>query len=459
MKITRKLALQLRIQQSTFIVLFLAVIGLLAFLSDRYDFETDWTMNQRNTLSEASQALLQSLEQLPVFVVYATEEEQIRKPIDEILRRYQRVRPEIEIRFVNPELEPDLARELGISVNGEIIIELDGRQERITQPTEENITNAIQRIARSDDRWLLFIEGHAERKPEGVANHDLGEWGNQLKSKGIKIRTLNLTDNPVIPQNTAAIIIASPLLDYLPGEVNAIQQFINEGGNLLWLAEPDNLHQLQPIADSLGLQFLKGTIVDPNTQLLGIEDPRFAIVSQYSQHPLTSDFSAVTLFPQARGINLKPLDEWQYSVVLQTLPRSWSETGELAGQVKFDADRDLPGPINIAVAMTREISLPATDADAETAINKQQRLLIVGDGDFLSNTYLGNGGNLKLGLNMANWLVHDDRFIAIPAKTSPDVNIELSSTAKAAIALGFLILLPLLLGGTGTVIWLKRRRR
>ncbi|WP_455223308.1 GldG family protein [Kaarinaea lacus] len=459
MKISRKLAIQLRIQQSTFIVLFLAVIGLLAFLSYRYNFETDWTMNQRNTLSKASQALLQSLEKLPMFTVYATEEEQIRKPIDEILRRYQRVQPGIEIHFVNPELEPDLARELGISVNGEIIIELDGRQEQITQPTEENITNAIQRIARSDDRWLLFIEGHAERKPEGVANHDLGEWGKQLKSKGIKLRSLNLTDNPVVPQNTAALVIASPLLDYLPGEVDAIQKFINEGGNLLWLAEPGSLHMLQPIADSLGLQFLEGTIVDPNTQLLGIEDPRFAIVSQYPQHPLTNDFSGITLFPQARGINLKPKDDWRYTVVLQTLPRAWSETGELSGQIQFDAKQDLPGPINIAVAMTRNVTTSAEDTKDETAVNKQQRLLIVGDGDFLSNTYLGNGGNLKLGLNVVNWLVHDDRFIAIPAKTSPDVNIELSSTAKAVIALGFLILLPLLLGGTGTVIWLRRRRR
>jgi len=459
MKITRKLAFQLRIQQSTFIVLFIAVIGLLAFLSNRYHFETDWTMNQRNTLSKASKILLESLDQLPVFTIYATEDEQIRKPIDEILRRYQRVRPGIEIHFVNPELEPDKTRELGISVNGEILIELNGRQEQITQPTEENITNAIQRIARSDDRWLLFIDGHAERKPEGVANHDLGEWGKQLKSKGIKIRSLNLTDNPVVPQNAAALVIASPLLDYLPGEVDAIQKFISQGGNLLWLAEPDSLHMLQPIADFLGLQFLNGTIVDPNTQLLGIQDPRFAIVSEYPQHPLTQNFSGVTLFPQARGIALKPTDDWQYTVLLQTQPRAWSEAGKLEGQIQFDANKDLPGPINIAVAMTRNITRSAENTDDETAVKKQQRLLVVGDGDFLSNTYLGNGGNLKLGLNMVNWLVHDDRFIAIPAKTSPDIHIELSSTAKAVIALGFLILLPLLLGGTGTVIWLKRRRR
>jgi ABC-type uncharacterized transport system involved in gliding motility auxiliary subunit len=459
MNISPKIVTRLRIQQSTFIVLFLALTGLLAFLSHRYNFETDWTMNQRNTLSQASQTLLQSLDKLPEFTIYATEEEQIRRPIDELMQRYKRAQPGIKIQFVNPELEPDLVRELGISVNGEIIIELNGRKEQVTQPTEQNIANAIQRVARPDDRWLLFVEGHAERKPEGVANHDLGEWGNQLKAKGIKIRSLNLTDTPVVPQNTAALVIAGPQLDYLPGEVKAIQRFINDGGNLLWLAEPGNLYQLQPVADLLGLEFLPGTIVDPNTQLLGIDDPRFAIVSQYSQHPLTSDFSAVTLFPKAGGIRPKTSDLWQYSGVLQTMPRSWSETGELTGQIEFDAASDLAGPLVIGMAVTRDIQIPAGGTDSATPGNKQQRILVLGDGDFLSNTYLGNGGNLKLGLNMVNWLAHDDRFISIPARTSPDINIELPSTAKAAIALGFLILLPLLLGAIGTVIWLKRRRR
>lgn len=459
MKITPKLRSQLRIQHSTFIVLFLTIIGLLAFISQRYSVEADWTSNQRNTLSDTSRALLETLGKLPVFTVYATEEDQIRKPINELLRRYQRVRPNIKIQFVNPELEPDLVRQLDISVNGELVIELNKRQEHVTQPSEQNITNAIQRIARNEDRWLLFIEGHGERKPEGIANHDMGEWGKQLQAKGIKIRSLNLADTPVVPRNTAAVIIASPQLDYLPGEVNAIQQYIEEGGNLLWLVEPDRIYQLQPIADLLGLEFLHGIIVDPNTQLLGINDPRFAIVSQYSQHQLTMDLTAVTIFPQARGIKFNPSDQWQHSVILQTTPRSWSETGELAGQIELNKDSDTPGPLVIGVAITREIATSLTGEAQDPAAMRKQRIVVIGDGDFLSNTYLGNGGNLKLGLNIANWLAHDDRFITIPAKTSPDLNIELTSTAKAIIAFGFLILLPLLLGGTGTLIWLRRRKR
>ncbi len=86
-------------------------------------------------------------------------------------------------------------------------------------------------------------------------------------------------------------------------------------------------------------------------------------------------------------------------------------------------------------------------------------MVVVGDGDFLSNAYLGNGGNLNLGMNIFNWLAHDDSFIAIPAKTAPDTSLNLSKIATGSIGLGFLIVLPLLLLGSGLVIWLKRRKR
>jgi len=461
MKLSRKLRTQLKLQNTTFIVLLLVAVGLIAFLSKRYAIEADWTSNKRNTLSEASQQLLQTIKQLPEFTVYATEQEQIRKPIDDLLRRYQRARPDINIKYINPELEPDLVRELGISVDGELVLELNNRSERIKQATEQNITNALQRLARSEERWLLFIDGHGERKPDGEANHDLGEWGKQLSNKGIKVRNLTLTDNPVIPRNAAAVVIASPQLDYLAGEVTAIEQYVKDGGNLLWLAEPGSLHKLDALANDLALQFIPGTIVDPNTQLLGINDPRFAIVSQYPQHDITSDFSAVTLYPKATALELKQTSDWQRTVILQTLPRSWSENGELSGQIQYDQGIDTAGPLTIGVAMTRKItSEPANNADKQPhPASREQRIIVIGDGDFLSNTYLGNGGNLNLGLNIVNWLAHDDQFISIPAKAASDVDLQLTATAQTVIAFGFLLLVPLIMAGTGTAIWLKRRKQ
>ncbi|NOZ53948.1 MAG: GldG family protein [Gammaproteobacteria bacterium] len=478
MKVTPQIRTRFKLQNTAFIVLFLAIIGLLAFLSQRYNYEADWTQHKRHTLSAASIALLATIEQAITLSVYATEDDEVRQPINDLLQRYVREKPSIRLQYINPELEPELVRELGIRVNGEIIIELSGRTENITQASEQVITNALQRLARSEERWLLFVQGHGERKAEGNANHDLGEWGKQLQAKGIKLRSFNITDNPVIPQNIAALVIASPQLDYLDGEVEILKQYIASGGNLLWFVEPGSLHNLRPLAEVLDMDFQAGTIVDPNTQLLGIQDPRFSLISEYSQHAITTNLNALTIYPQARGLIIRPTKAWQRSVIMQTLPRSWAETGMLSGQLDFDADADIAGPLVLGVAMTRTLSDKIGQAamegdnsdshgqvdnasDSESSVEpnaKQQRVVIIGDGDFLSNAYLGNGGNLQLGLSMANWLSYDDRFIAIPTKMRADISLELSRNTQFVIAFGFLLIIPLLLGGSGFMIWFKRRQ-
>jgi len=86
-------------------------------------------------------------------------------------------------------------------------------------------------------------------------------------------------------------------------------------------------------------------------------------------------------------------------------------------------------------------------------------VIVIGDSDFLSNAYLGNGGNVELGLNLFNWLNHDDQFITVTARTASDVNLELGKTAQIIIGFGFLFGMPLLLLGSGVAIWWRRRNR
>ena len=83
----------------------------------------------------------------------------------------------------------------------------------------------------------------------------------------------------------------------------------------------------------------------------------------------------------------------------------------------------------------------------------------MGNGHFLANTYLGNGSNLDFGINLINWLTGDEELIVIQPRATLDSNLILSESELTLIAVGFLILLPLLFLMSGIAIWWRRRRK
>ncbi|VAX13436.1 Mucin 2 precursor [hydrothermal vent metagenome] len=461
MKINHKIRTQLRLQNILFLVLLLSIIGLLGWLSQRYSYQADWTANHRNTLSEASVKLLQRMPGPIHITAFARDSELLptRHKIHELIDRYEHNKPDIMLHFVDPNTDPDRVRSEGISVNGELIVEYQGRREHIKNLSEETLTNTLQRLLRSGQQKIVFITGHGERKPDGKANQDYNLFIKGLASKGIKASSLSLNDNPEIPADTSVLVIASPQVDYLPGEVNILLNYLKKGGNLLWLHDPGSLHGLDRLAKSLGISFVPGTIVDPTTQMLGISDPSFALVTGYGHHPVVQDFTYMTIYPRAAGLQHFEINHWKASVLLQTVARSWSETSKLEGSIAFDKGSDTPGPLTIGFALTRPQPKTNKTNKKQDAKEKNQRVIVLGDGDFISNTYLGNQGNQDLGYNIVNWLSHDDNFISIPSTTAPDTELVLEKRTWSLLGLVFLIVLPMILLSSGIVIWLKRRKR
>jgi ABC-type uncharacterized transport system involved in gliding motility auxiliary subunit len=462
MDVTRQSRRRLKLESWGFVLLFLAVVGLIAWLSTRYHYQSDWTAAGRHTLSESSRKLLATMGG-PIQITSFTRESDtngLRQRSKELVQRYRDNKPDIVINFVDPDLDPEKVRAMGVSLDGEMVVEYKGRRENLKSVGEQALTNALQRLARSTERHILFLEGHGERSAEGIANHDLSEWTRQLKEKGFKFAGLNLSAMPGVPDNISTLVIASPQTDLLPGEVKIIEEYVARGGNLLWLAEPGSLHGLAPLAKSLGLSFEAGTIVDPTGQMLGINHPALVVVAEYPHHPVTQDLDSLTLFPFARPLKAATGSGWEGQELLRTLERSWSETGAMEGSVRFDQGKDLQGPLTVATVLTRELpgsNNPAVPDEA-AAPRPTQRVAVFGDGDFLSNSYLGNGANLELGNRLINWLSNDDSFIAIAPRTAPDTKLEMTSTTTLLIGGGFLVLIPLTLLIAGVVIWLKRRK-
>ncbi|NIR29156.1 MAG: GldG family protein [Gammaproteobacteria bacterium] len=466
MEVSRRSRAWVRAQSALFVVLVLIVVGLLAWASARYDFQLDWTAQGRNTLSEPSQQLVARLDQPVRITAFATENEILRTRIRDLVGRYQREKSDITLEFVNPDTAPERVRALGITVDGELLLEYQGRSEHVREHSEQAFTNALQRLARTGERWIAYLTGHGERDLLGQANHDLGNWGRQLENRGFTVRPLNLAEAGEVPDNTTVLVIAGPQVDLLPGEVDAVTDYVAAGGNLLWLSDPGARHGLGALAQKLGVRFEEGVVVDATTQMFGISDPTFVLVSNYAPHAVTRDFDLITLYPRAAALDVAPPEQWQAAGVLKTSAGAWTEKGALEGRIRYDEGEETQGPFDIGWALWRAVGDPAGAAveptdeeEPDGGDPREQRVVVIGDGDFLSNAYLGNAGNLDLGMNLLNWLSSDDRLIAIPTRTARDQTLELSRAASLTVGIGALFVAPGLLLATGLAVWLRRRRR
>ncbi len=449
---------QMRAMNLAFVLLFLSAVGLLQWLSREYSLRFDLTEAGWHSLSEASVAVTQALEGPVRITAYARDKGELRRPIRELAARYQRHKSDLELHFVNPDREPEATRTAGVA-EGDLVFEYGDSRETLPRQllTEQHFTNLLQRLGRQGERWIVFQAGHGERSPDGPANFDLSTFAQELRARGFETRAHALAQ---LPRNTAVLVIAGPQVKLLPGEVKTIEDYLKRGGNLLWLHDPGPLHGLAPIAEHLGVEFPPGVILDrESADLTNIPDA--VAIASYGAHPIVRNFDTSTFFVNAAALSIRDGDEasgapagWQAGRLLDTKPGAWVETGPMSGAVVFDAGKDFRGPLALGVALTRETSSEGTDGE-----KREQRVVIVGDGDFLSNSIVANGGNLTLGMNMVNWLSHDDAYVNIPVRTAADRTLNFTPYAQAGIAIVFLLVLPPLFIGTGVAIWWRRRKR
>ena len=245
-------------------------------------------------------------------------------------------------------------------------------------------------------------------------------------------------------------MIAGPQDDFLPSESAALEHWLARGGNLLWLHDPGSDHGLGALAGKLGVKPLDGTLVDTTSAHFGISKPTWLVLSDYGDTPVTRELHQNTLFPDATGFTVVRGTDWHAQTFLHSrrLPASWLIAGNQNPQtITYRPGTDIPGPVPIGIILTR----------AEPGGRGQQRAAVVGNSSFLSNSFLGNGGNLNLGLNLFNWLAGQDRYIDVTVPAAPDRTLELSGFEQGGIGIGFLFILPIVLLLVAVLVWWRRR--
>ncbi|HVT36807.1 MAG TPA: GldG family protein [Nevskiaceae bacterium] len=439
-------------QQLLSALLFFAVIVMLGWLSVRYKTQLDWTAGKRNTLTEASVKLLDSMKDPITLHAFVPSGSDDRRGLEQDLARYTRVKKDITLDFIDPTTHPQDVQKYNIQQVGEVVLEYQGRRETLHATTEQAISTALQRLSYGGEQWVVFLEGHGERSAnDSQAQEAAGKFAQALRDKGLKVNSLSLVKQPKVPDNASVLVIASPTAQPIAGEVELIKKYLDDGGDLLWLADPESPAGMEPLAKALGISWQDGYVIDPVAQQLGLP-AGFYVPGDYPPNPVTQGMEHVTLFPLARSLTYDKNAGWQAQEMLKSVDESWLETGDISkGEVKFDG-KDIKGPLTVGLTLTRQHK----GADGK---EHAQRVALIGDVDFLSNAFIAQQGNQQLAINLVQWLASRDAQLNIDIPKAPDVSLYLPGWGLKLIVLGLCIVLPLSLLGYGVGRWIVRRRK
>ncbi|MGH9476194.1 MAG: GldG family protein [Terriglobales bacterium] len=448
------------LQRSSLVVYLAVVVAVLVVvnvLANRHDKSWDWTKNHQYSLSAESVKILSELHQ-PLHLILFDRSSNF-GAAREFFDRYQRQSRLVEVQYIDPDRHPVQAKRYKIQSYGSIVVSSQGRQQIVTTMTEQDVTNAIVRVLKGAKKVVYFAEGDGERDPGDNGRSGYSALKTALESENFTVEKLVLAQTPAVPGDCAALIVAGPTHALLVPEVTAIQNYINGGGDVLFMLNPETAGPLVDYLQSqLNVKLTPDVVVDTSGigRLFGASE-LMPVVANYDQHPITANMNGMaTLFPDARTVEAgsAPNSRAVVSPLLETTPDSFATTHFANNQVRVDAATDRHGPLTLGVAGT----LPTVSAGLQTVGDSTEaRFVVYGSPDIVSNAILDFQGNRDLFLNTMDWLAGQKQFITIRPKPPTGAPVNITAGHMRGLFWMFLIGLPLLIIIVGSAVNLKRR--
>jgi ABC-type uncharacterized transport system involved in gliding motility auxiliary subunit len=453
------------------VVMFLAVLVGINWISSRQNKRWDWTQAGQFSMSEQTKQLLRSLQRpvkIRVFYGSGQDPQQYRDQMTE----YRYYSGHIDAEFVEADRNPTQAEKYGITTVPTVLIEYEGRTERSNQADEQGITNALKKAVEGKAKKAYFVQGHGEKDPTSGEPLGYKTAADSMAQDNFEVAKLPLPQEGKIPEDATLIVVAGPTIDFFAPEIEALKAFLKRGGKLLLMLDPPGRTATQPLTNLIalarewGMNVGNDVVVDASGMGRMIGTDASVPLAAPMPHAITRDMATViTGYPLARSVT--PIEggaDGKFAQgITQTTAQSWAETDikglyETGKPAPEPAKGDRQGPITLAAASSAAApDAPPAPGAAPDAPKPETRVVVVGDSDFAANRAIAIGVNKDLFLNMSNWLAQQENLISIRPKDPADRRIQLTSDQHTLLNILALAVIPGLLFATAFRVWWKRR--
>ncbi len=430
--------------QALIVVLLAAMI---AFVSNRRHYRLDLTRAKLYSLSSQTTQVLNHLDKNVVIKLFVKSGDE--SGVTDLLDEYSYRSPRLSYEVIDPIEQAEVAHQYGINQYGVLVVEAGPRRETVTKISESNLTNAIIKVSNDEQKAVYFLTGHGEHSIADKGTEGYSDAAGAIKKENYLVRTFNLVRSRKVPDSASVVVVASPKSPLAPGETDSLKQYVERGGKLFLLLDPDSPDDVRALAAAFKAEVGRDVVIDASGfgQLFGA-GPGMPLVQTYDKkHPVTRDFNVMTFFPLASSVTPAAVkDGWTVTELLRTSPQSWADVDFAGGKVAFDAGKDREGPVTLAVISSKKTG----DKTAVAAI--------FGDSDFARNGYFNQQGNGDLFLNTINYLADEGELISIRPKKLEDSRLTMTPGDVTTLFYLVVIAIPLIMIGLGVGFYFKRNR-
>ena len=447
------------------------------------DTHIDLTREKVYTPSAAAMAVVDELKTAVRISYFYRSEDPAGRRASELLEVMGRRNPLLSVTTLDPDKRPELARREGIRLYNAAVVEAGGRRLMIQSTDEAEIAIGIQRVLRTHAITVCFLEGHGELPMDGfefhthlegasdhshgdasshiieTSGHGVGRLRRALEAQGYTARKLILATSTAVPGDCSVLVAANPRTTFLPAESEALRAYLAHGGNALLLFDLGFVPEpgLAGLLSDLGVRLEQQVVIDPLSHYQ--TDPEMVAVTGYQPHPITRTVS-LTFFPGIRPLSLTPPAPGVLATPILSSSRDSYARPVVPTNIRaLDDGAAAPAPASpaAAVADVRPRVLGIAAEGTLTLGAPPLRVVVVGDGDFASNSFLPYMANSDLALAAVRWLAREDQSTTVRNRIPVPPMILLTGTQSRALFALIVVLLPLSVIGIGALVWWSRR--
>ena len=321
-------------------------------------------------------------------------------------------------------------------------------------PFEKEISASLKRLVTTPTK-IVFATGNMERSIEknGDKNYKTGfneiTFRNSMINQGFDVASVDINAQN-IPQNADILIIADPKTELSQGAIDRINKYIDQGKNLMLLAEPETNSALASITNKIGVSFTKQSLVQESE----INAPDY-LVTEFSK---AIDTSVIKLkkgqFPipllGSSGVKTTETAGFKVMPLLQTNNQPAWESPTGISSVSADLKKQpSTSAVPLVVALTRKIN------------GKSQKIIVAGDADFMGNAELSRAGSgtFQFVTDVFSWFSNYEFPIDTTRPESTDNKITVTANQVFISKIMFIGIFPLLIILSGAFILIRRNRR